>query len=382
MNPKRSDSKIKLVSVVLNDFRNDSRVLKVMKTLNRAGYQGVVSALHRPGLEEEGSIEGVRFSRVKLKTYSLPRFLNAIKFVEMVIRLRRRYGKFDIWIANDFEALVLYYLVRLIGGRSKLLYDSHELQSYREGISPLKGKFIRWMEALVLSRKSVVFNVSPGIVDIYNREFGLEHQKLIMNLPERNHAKTNGNIFRTQWSIPEDSTIFLIQGRLGRNRGLEILLSAFEELDNRCVLVVMGYGPLKDLTVNAADRCENIYYQEAVPHEKIMEYTSSADWGISNVRNTCLNHYHCLPNKVFEYIQAGIPIISNDLGDIADLLRKEHLGLVMDGENKEDVKRTMRQARDMGTAKFTENLRKAASKYYWGAQEEDILESLQFVLEN
>jgi len=373
---------IQIVSIVLNDFRNDSRVLKMAKTLRGAGYFISVAALHRPGLEEEGTVEGVPFRRISLITYRLPRILNFLKFIEMVFKLRFRYGSQDLWIANDFEALVIYSLARLMGCRSKLVYDSHELQSYREGISASKGKFIRRVESMILNHNTVVFNVSPGIVDIYKREFGLKNQKLIMNLPERNKSSKRGNVFREKWNLPDKATVFLIQGRLGANRGLELLLDAFEELEHDLVLVVMGYGPLQELTEEMAGRCENIFFQEAVPHDKIMEYTSSADWGISNVQNTCLNHYHCLPNKIFEYIQAGIPIISNDLGDISNLVRTENLGLVMNGADKEDIKRTMKRAKSAGKDTYEDNLRSAASKYYWGAQESKIVDSIQIALRN
>jgi glycosyltransferase involved in cell wall biosynthesis len=380
MKEKYNRKNISIVSVVLNDFRNDSRVLKMAKTLINADFNAEVAALHRPGLADSGSLEGVPFRRVRLSTYRLPRFLNPIKFLEMVVRLRKRYGKHHLWIANDFEALVLYRLARMIGAKSRLIYDSHELQSHREGRSRLMGKLVRMVEGAILKKETVVFNVSPGIVKFYDQNYGLENQRLVMNLPERQPSGTPSRIFRDKWNIADDATIFIFQGKLGSNRGLEALIQAFEGLDEKHVLVVMGYGPLEALAREKSEAHHNIYFQEAVPHRKIITYTSSADWGISNVQNSCLSHYYCLPNKIFEYIQAGVPIISNRLVDIADLLESKSLGLIMDGADVEDIRRTIQRARKAGREGYADKLKKAADTYTWESQEGIIVNSVEKAL--
>lgn len=367
---------MKLVSLVLNDFRNDSRVLKMCKTLNKAGIPATVAALHRPGLDERGTTEGVVYHRIKLKTYGLPGKLNFIKLIEMIFKMRKYYRDYDLWIANDYEALVMYYVVKLLGGKSKLLYDSHELQSHRQGRSEWDGKMIRFFERLILKKDTVVFNVSPGIIEYYKKHHKLENQRLVMNVSEPKAKVEREDIFRTRWNIPADSTLFIWQGNLALQRGLEQLIKAFEGLGTEKVLIIMGFGPLEKYVRDKAEVFDNIYFHEAVPHEQIIRYTSAADWGITNIQNTCLNNYHALPNKLFEYIQSRLPVLCNDLADTANLVLSHEIGFTMKGDDIEDIRKVVSKAAAAEKTFYLEKANLAAEKLNWGAQEELIVQSV------
>lgn len=375
---KTKERSQRIVSVVLNDFQNDNRVLKMCKTLRKHGCLAEVVALWRPGLELSGQVEEVPYRRIKLKTYSWPSALNFFKMLEFSWRLRWNYRSKDIWLLNDFEALLVYALGALLGLRVKIAYDSHELQSDRAGMTnPWYRRMVIAVERLFLKATTPVFNVSPGIVNIYEQRYGLKNQHLIMNLPEGRPELGHHSKFRDRWpQIHPDATVFICQGKLTRQRGLEILVQAFERLNpDEFVLVLMGFGPMYDELAAVAEASPNIYIHPAVPHSEITDYTSSADWGITNVQNICLSYLHSLPNKLFEYVQSGIPVIASNLEDTENFIRDNEVGLVMDGESIESVVNTLREARELGAARFGAAVLRAAEKYRWERQEPTIVKT-------
>jgi glycosyltransferase involved in cell wall biosynthesis len=112
-------------------------------------------------------------------------------------------------------------------------------------------------------------------------------------------------------------TIFLYQGGLGKGRGIEILLSAFVKNSNLTqAIIFMGYGPLEKEITLLAEEHENVFFHHAVSQSDLLSFTSSADVGVLFYENNCLNHYYCSPNKMFEYLMAGIPVITSNLFEI------------------------------------------------------------------
>ena len=88
---------------------------------------------------------------------------------------------------------------------------------------------------------------------------------------------------------------------------------------SRIQLVFMGYGKLQGSIAEAAASSENVHFQPAVPYQEMLQYTKDADVGLVSVRPICLSYLYCLPNKLFECIQAGVPVLVNDLPDCVAL---------------------------------------------------------------
>lgn len=370
---------LRVASIVLNDFRNDNRVLKVCKTLLKEGHSVEVGCLHRPGLALSGNQHGVPFQRVKLLSYPLSYAFSPIKFLEFALKLRWRYHDRDVWIANDFEALMAYDVAKKLGLKAKLIYDSHEYQSHIESVkSNKRRKFIQNNERRILQKSTPVFNVSPGIVQAYRDLYELENQRLLMNLPEYRPQVTRGNKFRSKFGISSDTTIFLYQGKMTPHRGLEEIMEAFIQLEGANIaLVLMGFGELVEEVKKLSTENPHIFYHPAVGINELINYTSSADWGISNLQNTCLNHYHSLPNKIFEYVQAGVPILASSMRDSTELIEKYGVGSIMKSNDINDIKRAILEATEKDAALLRKNLRKAGKELIWEKQEYKIREALE-----
>ena len=122
----------------------------------------------------------------------------------------------------------------------------------------------------------------------------------------------------------------MYQGALSQGRGVRLLLDAFQERQNDpAVIVFMGYGELEAEVRELADRHTNIFYFPAVAPDVVLEFTASADAGIHVIQNTCLNHFYCMPNKLFEYAMAGLPVVVSNMKDMSQFVAQHNMGAVV-----------------------------------------------------
>ncbi len=121
----------------------------------------------------------------------------------------------------------------------------------------------------------------------------------------------------------------------------------------------------EDKVIRGTQQNENIYYHESVPYSEIIKYSSSADYGLNSVENVCLSYFYCMPNKLFEYMQAGIPIITTPLHDCRILIESRKLGFVIPTFEIEDFKKTFREAALINPNSFATNLLTAAQDFNW-----------------
>jgi len=158
--------------------------------------------------------------------------------------------------------------------------------------------------------------------------YGIEKPALVLNTPVYKEIEKK-DIFRDSLNISKDKTIFLYQGGLSQGRGIEILLETFKTVDDdTAVIVFMGYGPLEESIVDIAKDYDNIYFHQAASPDVLLDYTSSADFGISTIEDSCLSYRYCLPNKMFEYLMAEIPVIDSSLFEMKRLMEHSHVGVV------------------------------------------------------
>jgi len=106
----------------------------------------------------------------------------------------------------------------------------------------------------------------------------------------------------------------------------------------RSHLVVMGYGALEDEVKEAAAKASNIHFQPAVPPDEVLYYTSSADIGLCLIENTCLSYYYSLPNKLFEYLLSGLPVLVNDMPEQRRIVEEFKCGWVVPESQSEQEK--------------------------------------------
>ncbi len=361
----------KLCNIVLNNFKSDSRVLKTSNSLISMGYDVNVVALHDTDLPEREKKGNVDVVRINLLTRALPKWkpIQVLKYLEFVAKVVWRYRDVKIIHCNDLNTLPVGLMIKLLGRNVRVVYDCHEYETEMNGLKGFEKKVMSWLERCLIRYANAVITVSESIASEYARLYAIPEPYLVLNCPAYIKQKKK-NLFRERFGIRSNQLIFLYQGGLSKGRGIEILLNAFAKRpDDRCVLVCMGYGSLESTVQEFARRNSVIFYHPAVDQNVLLDHTSSADFGVSFIEDSCLSYRYCLPNKFFEYLMAGIPVLTSNLFEMRRMVEAESVGLVAESNDLEGFMKALELALDLDIVEMRRNVELVQRRYCWEEQE-------------
>ena len=149
------------------------------------------------------------------------------------------------------------------------------------------------------------------------------------------------------------------------------VFESFKSDDN--VLIFMGFGQLESLIKDKARVSRNIFFKHSVSSDILLEYTSSADYGISFTEDSCLNHRYCLPNKLFEYLMAGIPVLVSNLYEMESLVEKYQVGIVSGSNSVQGFTKAVEESLNQDYLRMVENVKKTRKRFCWEEQEKKII---------
>lgn len=315
------------------DIRSDSRILKEMGALAAGGY--VVSGLGvtlEEGSQRSAMAFDVDIGAIRLRSREwrfLPRTLRHVaSLCELVLKMLPAAvrQKPDVVHCHDTLVLPLGVIVKWVTG-AQLVYDAHELESDRNGLTRLQGRLTLWAEKLLWRFVDALIVVSPSIQTWYHTTVGPKRSAVILNAPvyEEGGAYDSGYL-RTRFSIPHDRLVFIYVGILGPGRGLDLITEAFTHPDVTSHVVFLGYGDWAGKLKQLASVHSNLHVHDAVSHAQVVPVVRSADHGLCLVQNVSLSDYCCLPNKLFEYCFAGVPVLASDFPDIRAVLEQYGIG--------------------------------------------------------
>lgn len=322
------------------DIRYDSRILKEMEAIARVNVFQVFGI----GINlDEGSTIGKISADLSLKSLRLlskrftflPRALRYfINFIELTIKMFFLGLQYKPKVIHCHDTLVLPVGVLIsIFSRALVVYDAHELESDKNGQTKLLSLSTLLMEKVCWPFVDLFISVSESINDWYVNRFGYKSNLVILNSPVVHQQRDSdrqpkARYFNERYKIGEDNKIFVYLGILSEGRGIDACLQAFSQLGSRGAHVVfVGYGPLKERIENYASEYSNIHFHPAVAHEEVVSLVESADVGLCFIENVSLSDYYCLPNKLFEYSFAGLPVLASDFPEIRKIVQKYSLGV-------------------------------------------------------
>lgn len=366
---------MKNLHINMNEFTNASRVLKQVDSLikNNIFDEILILALGGDNLPDYEVIsDSIQLQRITLRTRSLPKniFFSAIKYMEFSTKaLYHIYkAKPDVINAHSLQLLPIAIISKKILN-SKLIYDAHELETEKNGLFGLKKTIGKIIEKNSIKHIDMVLVVSESIADWYSNEYRIKRPTVLLNAPKKRKLKHN-DYFRNQLGISNDQTIFLYQGGLMRGRGIELLLDSFKSrVKSKAVIVFMGYGVLESEIKSAARDFDNIFFLPAVPPDIVLEYTASADVGISLIENICLSYYYCMPNKLFEYCMAGLPILASNMKDMSQIINENDIGIVIEELSVKGVNEAIDSFLCSNLTNMKNNAYKVALENSWEKQE-------------
>lgn len=319
--------------IVRNSVSHDSRVLKETATLSESGMLSAVeiAGFHEPGCAPTETIDNREIRRFLLRSRRLPKDIisQSIKFFEWRQQVIGAYRDKPLGVihCHDLEPLPIGVRLKQLSG-AKLVYDAHELETERLGMGNLRKRLAHLTEDRCLSSVDAMITVSPSIRDWYADHFPNQRIELIRNVPVRSEDSIVAHDLRTKFGIDASALLFIYLGGFTEGRGICQLLSAFRRDSVRHHLLLMGDGHLRDEVSAAAAACNRIHVLPSVSPSDVLAYAAGADVGVSLSEDLSLNNRYCLPNKLFESILAGLPVLVSDLPDQAEYVRSHSAGWI------------------------------------------------------
>lgn len=351
-------TKKRVIICSTSDYAADYRLYKTTLSLTQIGFEVVRVGRHRKGHlhQEEKDLR-----LMKLLFEKGPLF-----YLEMNIRLFLFlvFSKCHIIYSVDLDTLPGCRLAAMLR-RKKLVFDSHE---YFPEVPELKDRPLIKSIWLLLERLCVPgihlgITVCQSIANIYKHKYGLPFY-VVRNIPLEK---------RTQPSSDTSSSTrpftLLYQGAVNEGRGLEPMIEAMPSLP-QCRLVIVGDGPIikqiKEL-VNQKYLNERVLFEGKKPFDQLPAYMADADLGLVLLENKGLNYYYSLPNRLFDFIQAGLPILAMDFPEMAAIVKGYDVGLCVDHMEPEKLAQVIGQLMQNQTqmAIWRKNMATAALELTW-----------------
>lgn len=366
----------KIIVSVTNDLVSDNRVHRTCSFFVEEGYDVLLI-----GRKLSNSLPIHRTYR----TLRLRLIFNKKIFfyVEYNFRLffLLLFHRCDILVANDLDTLAANYYASKIK-RCSLLYDSHEyFTEVPELVGRKKVKRI-WekIEQKIFPKLPLAVTVCDSIAEIYHRKYNIPVYS-IRNVPLRKENIEKKDITAI---FNDFNHLLLYQGALNIGRGIESLINSMIYLDNSIVLLIIGNGDIAfDLhkRVEALKLNERVKFIGKVPIEELHAYTLNADLGFSLEENKGLNYRFALPNKLFDYIHASVPIVCSNFPEMSKIVNKYNVGICLN-ENQRNpeilaqiISELLAQKQQLN--KWKTNCKIAAKELNWEIEKEKLKSVLQ-----
>jgi len=366
----------KAIVSVINDLVTDQRVDRTCNTLVGLGFD-----VHLAGRRKKNSYA------LPERKYNMTRFHMFFEkgplfyaFFNFRLFFYLLFKKTDLLFANDLDTLLPNYLVSKIK-RIPLVYDSHE---YFTGVPELEGRpFVQktWktIERYVFPKLKDIITVNKSIADLYKTEYGKE-LTIVRNIPKT--RSVSGIKTRAELGLPENKQLIILQGSgINIQRGAEEAVEAMIFIENACLLIV-GDGdviPLLKLSVKKNGLKEKVLFIPKQSPENLIHYTAISDLGLTLDKDTNINYRFSLPNKLFDYIHARIPILASPLVEVKNIIDEFGIGSCIETHAPEHIAEKIRfmlsdkESRDI----WKKNLKLAAEKLTWEEEQKKLISVLQ-----
>lgn len=370
----------KILVITVNELKNDNRVINEANALVSFGHDVDLVCLRNRNSDQQG--HSYKFNAFELKLFfeKWQKFypVKFFKFFELIFRLLliSRKKSYEVIHAHDLDGLfVSKFVKRLSKPAVKIVYDAHEYETEVNGLTGIKKQFYKITERIFIKKIDAFITVSDSIASEYERLYGIKNATIILNTPNFSGYKNNRayDHFRNKMNIRSDQRVFLYQGYLKRGRGIELLIKAFQNMpDDKNVIVFLGNGLLTEFVTDQSENSDVIFHHDFVSGDKIYEYTSSADIGISFIEDISLSYRYCMPNKLFEYMSAGLPVITSNLPDMKKFVQTYEIGLVATDNTVDGFANVIGRFNEKNISMYKENALATSKIVNWEAQEKKL----------
>lgn len=363
----------RVIVSVINDLVTDQRVNKSCLTLQKMGYDVLLVGRKQrksPPMDQRTYAS----HRMRLLFEKGPLF-----YAEYNIRLFffLLFHRAQLLLSNDLDTALPNYFVSKMKG-IPMIYDSHEYFTETPELvgRPRVQKVWKRIEGFVVPRLKEMITVCDSIADLFHEKYGVTCH-VIRNIPPR--ASLPEKVQRSALDLPDDKHLLVLQGSgINIQRGAEELVEAMRYLDD-CFLMIIGGGdvlPMLKEMVGQWHLEDRVRFLPRMPYSKMMQYTQLAEFGFVLDKDTNLNYRFCLPNKLFDFIQAGVPVVASHLVEVEKIIRKYDIGTFIADHDPKTIAETIRQGLgDEGRREVWQHgLALAAEELCWENEQQTLIE--------
>lgn len=357
---------MRVIIAVISDLSTDMRVQKHSALLSSMGFSVTLIGRHNPdALPLSLPLVAVSMIRVPFRRGPMMYLWFNIALLFRLLLLR----KAGLYIANDLDTLIPCYMVSRLR-RRPLVYDAHEYFTGQYSLTDRRFKRSLWKRAehSLLPGIRYMMTVSDSIAEIYNQEYGCD-PVVVRNLPMP--AFNIPPYQRSRLTSASDDLLVVFQDGSGDNpgRGMSELLEAMMLLEN-VKLVVIGTGKIIEEArqqVLKQHIDHKVSFLPRMKWEEMIGYIKCCDAALSIDADTCVNQRFSLPNKLFDAIGAGVPVIVSPLPEVSAIVSKYRCGLVLDEMTPRAIAGALSLLRDDREllSELKANTRSAAEELNW-----------------
>jgi glycosyltransferase involved in cell wall biosynthesis len=357
---------------------HDTRVRREATALASAGHE--VTVVHLPPTDINGETDGLPFVLAPgTLRHGRQRLPHSVRLGAEAARPARRAiaTRPDAVHAHD-AAMLLPGLLAARRSRAKLVYDSHELATGVPYRSRAWAGVVFAAERLGAPRADATIVVSDGIAERLAERYSLRRRPVVIrNLAEPPPSGVPPVAdLRRELSIG-DAPLIMHQGAVTAGRGCAVLVRALPLVEGAHLLFLGAEGPdgepLRAIALRSGC-AERIHLLPPVPPEALRAHTTQADVGVSLLEDSCENHRLALPNKLFEYLAAGLPVVVADLPEAARMVREYDVGWPADPADPVAVASALRaalaQRSDEG---LRQRIARAGAELSWKREQQRLL---------
>jgi len=367
----------KVFITFLGNIDYDTRCYNLYNTLKVNGFD--VSFIGFDWLTKDFKpIQGkITIHKLQKGFLSLSFYLKFIWHIKLALFSSRA----SIFLAEDIYTLPFAVIFGKLK-RVKIFYDSRELFGYLAGLKERKFVQYFWKTIEKLFIKHVDYIITTGNMDsdVLKEMYRVTNTVVLRNLP-RFYKPVQQIDLRNQLGISRDKKILLYQGVILKGRGIEKIYDILPDM-SEFVFVLIGGGEFENYYKNLAverNVIDRVFFVGKFSQEDLPNLTPSADVGIALIENISRSYYYALPNKLFEYIMAEVPVVVSNLPQMKEIVDKFNVGIVVDPDNKDELITKLKKltSDEVQYKKFKRNCKIASEELNWENEIGNLLELLK-----
>lgn len=347
-----------------SEITHDSRILNEATSLSKL-YKVTVIAKKYPN-------QKLNHYPFKLKLVEFRRFSSRLLtiFSSFFYLIRAALAESpDVFHGHDLDGILCSFPA-VVRRRTILIYDSHEFWSDTYPFSNLKG--IKWflpiLERMLIWKVKAGISVNWSLANLLSKKYAKKFVAVYNVGTSRINRKSPYKFIKM---FPKQK-IILHLGAADEGRGLEQMIIAAQILGEKYAFVFLGGGKTeKEMIKMKSDlKVSNVYFLPSVAPEEIKSTISQADLALALTQPISKSYYYSLPNKIFQYIDAEVPILGSDFPEFKEVIAKNQIGEVVDSTKPKLFAKKIREMTKR-SSKYTDLMKSPAlkKKYSWPEQE-------------